>query len=125
MNCDQQSATLAWLYGEGDEGHLAHVGSCSACQALVADHEAVLAAAFTARRPRARRFYAVWWVPLTLAASALLVLAWSEVEPAPAGPQDAAADVAAVEVPAGEALDQRLEQLDADLDELLNDLEAW
>jgi hypothetical protein len=49
MSCDELNATLAWLYGEGDEAQAMHIASCPACMAVVADHEQVLSAVTRSR----------------------------------------------------------------------------
>lgn len=123
MGCTHEEATLAWLYGEGEEGALAHVAGCEACQALVEAHEAVLAAVYVAQprkarvmRPRVGR----WAVGLLLAAVALLgVGLWL------GGPREvvpASEPLLAELAPRGE-LDARLDDLDDAMDDLFDDLE--
>ena len=151
MTCPQTEATLAWLYGEGDEAHLAHVGGCAGCQALVAEHEEVLHAAMPAvagvdrgpwtvdREPGPGSVHAPMpanrplWVFLgpavALAAAAVLLLRLL----APSGPAPApGAEVAVLPAPPVPVasidlafdLDRGLDDLDAELDDLFVDLEA-
>ena len=43
MKCPHaETTTLLWIYGEGPEGHEAHVANCPDCQAVLKAHETVL-----------------------------------------------------------------------------------
>ncbi|MCB9676984.1 MAG: hypothetical protein H6737_17845 [Alphaproteobacteria bacterium] len=149
MTCPQTEATLAWLYGEGDEAHLAHVGGCAGCQALVAEHEEVLHAVTGVDRgpwivdreaarpgpvvretvPANRPLWVFLGPAVALAAAAVLLLRLL----APSGPAPApGAEVAVLPAPPVPVasidlafdLDRGLDDLDAELDDLFVDLEA-
>ena len=140
MSCTQTDTTLAWLYGEGDEAHLSHVGSCPTCQALVEDHEAVLAAVAPAlphvqQAPPSQatpepagRTGLVWALALVPLAAAALVFAMLPGAPpvSPPSPDSVLpVPVASLDLDSefGD-LDRGLDDLDSELDDLFVDLEA-
>jgi hypothetical protein len=125
------TTTLLWLYGEAPEDHLHHVAACPACAAVVAEHEAVLAAAVPAAReavpanqpaPTGRRWGAAAWGGAA-ALGALAVAAVALVVMAPRTVSDRGEDTAAhVDVartapswaaPADDALESLHDDLDA------------
>ncbi len=154
--CEQTERTLLWVYGElpdaEDAAHLAHVGRCASCQAVVAEHEAVgalLAGAASADAIAADPVEAPvqtsrsWGVPaLALAAAALLTVCgavWMASGPAVPPPEPVATvpelrDVARPAEPVADLSEPRmgsygtyagdLDALDADLDALDADLDA-
>lgn len=129
MDCPHSETTLAWMYGEADDGHLAHVGTCTSCQALLEEHEAVLALAAGSlpanSAPASRR---IPWAALALAAVVLLSLGiWAAVPGASQRPvqipEPSSAEFASVELPEL-VIDGDLDDLDAELSDLIADLEA-
>jgi hypothetical protein len=134
MTCPHaETTTVAWLYGEGDEGHAAHVASCPDCEAVSALHaevvcltSPVLPALRSGEVPVAAPASPSWARPLLLlAAAATLVVVplvrWqSPPEPPPTTP--ALATRALPDEP--ELLDLRLERLEDQVLDLSLDLEA-
>ena len=133
--CPQTEATLAWLYGEGEEAQLEHIGSCERCQLLCEDHESVLSAVVplsagavpelaelpeSANRPMWR--FAVPGLALAAVAlfTALIFGGPSGLPPVVAPP----VPVASVDLADLGLLDLGLDDLDSELDDLFADLEA-
>jgi len=126
MSCDELNATLAWLYGEGDEAQAVHIASCEACLAVVAEHEQVLSAVTRSRpvsgvvaAPSLRRGIVARWGWATGIAAALMAVVLLSGEPATVEADNAH----------GEWVEYDLEplawdvELDADLEELAWDVQ--
>jgi len=131
-DCPQTEATLAWLYGEGDEAQLEHIGGCERCQALCEEHEAVLAAVRPTMvatppglpEPANRPMWPVVLPGVALAAVALfavLIFGGPPRTPPVVAPP---VPVASVEMGDLDSLDLGLDDLDSELDDLFADLEV-
>lgn len=119
MSCPHATTTtLAWLYGEGDEAHAAHVASCPECEAVVATHADVLVTVGARPVPAPAP---VAWRRWALAAAVLLAVGaggWAVGMRAPSSPPDAAPtrpDNDATAALGPDDLDQRLDRLQADV----------
>ncbi len=129
MSCPHaETTTVAWCYGEADDGHAAHIASCEPCQAVVADHELVTGAvaplvpALVEAAPAPSRR---WLAPtaigigVALAAAALLAIGVAQRTPSPT-PYVEPAPVPVATAP--EPLPD--DRVDARIDALLLELEA-
>lgn len=135
MPCEHaETTTVLWLYGEGSEGHAAHVATCQACTEVLHAHSDVICAvgdALPALRDATQpasvtvRPSSGWrFAPLLLAAAALLVvLVQHPPESTVLLPTPVLAPVAAVQsTPShidaawSDDLDLRLEAVSTDVD---------
>ena len=112
MSCPQEGATLAWMYGEGDDAQVHHVAGCAECTATLTAHEAVLGlvrpiAPALVRAPRRARWP---FVVAAVAVAASALVAWRVGAPEPPPPSEI-------------ALDDQLSGLDAELSTLADDLD--
>ena len=131
MSCDELNATLAWLYGEGEDAHAVHIASCEVCMEVVAEHEQVLSAVTrsrpvyaspdTARTPRKAANVGTWVVAIAAVCMAAVLLG-NEASTASSAPAE---DVrVALDVDPGSwdvALDADLEELAWDIQVLSDD----
>jgi hypothetical protein len=127
MSCDELNATLAWLYGEGDEAQAMHIASCPACMAVVADHEQVLSAVTrslpvseASSRSSARRGTLRQWGWATGIAAAFMAVVLLSGDPSAVEAEPTDGSQVAYTF---EPMDWDVE-LDADLEELAWDVQA-
>lgn len=132
MSCPHsETRTLLWLYGEGDDAHAAHIASCEACQEVVALHEGVVSAtapiAPALRRTPPKRWTrpAVYGSLLLAAAALFVTVVGAQVGQSTLPTETAVAQTGAsptVALSFDDVLDEDLDEIDAALDELSNDL---
>ena len=132
MTCEHSNQTLLWLYGESeDDTALAHIASCEACTALVAEHEQVqalvapVAPQLMSSRPEPAN-QPMWRVTgIVVAAVALLAVGVSFLGQQELQSDDtdlvAYAEPVALDAPLFGDLDAGIEALDLDLADLSND----
>lgn len=134
MSCPHASTTtLAWCYGEAEEGHAVHVATCAECQSVVDETELVLGSVGplapalvaspdleTRRRSRPRWTAAVVAACVLAAAVALVVRFGTAPGPAEVPTPDTDALAVVVELDQ-DFVDVRIDALELELDALSAD----
>jgi hypothetical protein len=141
MSCPHATTTtIAWLYGEADEGHALHVAGCPECAAVAEAHEVVLAqvmpvmpralpASVVGAAPRRRRSSRVWLMGVLAVAAAVLLVVGVVAPPSSTPAPETVTDpgpVAALDMEPASLWSSELEadllDLDASLDALADEL---